>query len=212
MKKPSDSFSKASRSASGHGGASGIRAGSGCFSSRPAQHPEEARLAGLAVPLALLPRLHRAVDGGEERGAPRVDGVEGPALDEALHHSPVHGPQVHAVAEVEERAEGPALPAGGEHRLDRALPDVLDGGEAEADVVSPSTFVRVGVRGNLGIGGFLGTGQTGCLGTTVKNISDWFTSGGSTRMPISRHSPMYCTILSVFARSEVRRAAMKYAG
>ena len=44
---------------------------------------------------------------------------------------------------------------------------------------------------------------------TEKNIPDWFTSGGSTRMPISRHSPMYWTILSVFARSEVRRAATK---
>ena len=46
-------------------------------------------------------------------------------------------------------------------------------------------------------------------GTTVKNMSDWFTSGGSTLMLISRHSPMYWTILSVVARSEVRRAAMK---
>ena len=50
------------------------------------------------------------------------------------------------------------------------------------------------------------------LPTTVKKMSDWFTSGGSTRMPMSRHSPMYTTILSVLARSEVRSAAMKYAG
>ena len=47
---------------------------------------------------------------------------------------------------------------------------------------------------------------------TVKNMSESFTSGGRTRMPRSRHSPMYCTILSVLARSEVRRAAMKNAG
>ena len=52
----------------------------------------------------------------------------------------------------------------------------------------------------------------GAPATTVKNMSDWFTSGGSTRMPISRHSPMYCTILSVLARSDVSSAAMKYAG
>ena len=46
-------------------------------------------------------------------------------------------------------------------------------------------------------------------GTTVKCIVDWFASGGSTSIPIARHSPMYWTILSVFARSEVSRAAMK---
>jgi hypothetical protein len=51
-----------------------------------------------------------------------------------------------------------------------------------------------------------------CPSTTVKYFADWFTSGGSTSMPISRHSPMYWTILSVFARSEVRSAATKYGG
>ena len=75
-------------------------------------------------------------------------------------------------------------------RLHRALAHVLDRGQAEAD----------------------GRGGSSAPGTTVKNMSDSFTSGGSTRMPISRHSPMYWTILSVFARSEVSSAAMKYDG
>jgi hypothetical protein len=49
-------------------------------------------------------------------------------------------------------------------------------------------------------------------GTTVKWMSERFTSGGRTSIPMSRHSPMWATILSVFARSEVRSAAMKNRG
>src|SRR5262245_63885680 len=80
------------------------------------EHAEEVRLALLGVALLLLPRLHRAVDRREQRGAARVERVERAALDEALDHAPVHGPEVHAVAEVEERAEPASLLPGPERR------------------------------------------------------------------------------------------------
>ena len=48
--------------------------------------------------------------------------------------------------------------------------------------------------------------------TTAKLTSDSLTSGGSTSMPISRHSAMYRTTLSVLSRSDVRSAARKWAG
>ena len=75
-----------------------------------AEQPEQAGLALLAVALLLLPDLHRPVEGGQERGPPPVEAVEAAALDEALHHAPVHRPQVDPLAEVEERPEGPAAP------------------------------------------------------------------------------------------------------
>jgi hypothetical protein len=48
--------------------------------------------------------------------------------------------------------------------------------------------------------------------TTVKNMSEALTSGGRTWRPISFAEPMYSTIFSVFARSDVSSAAMKNAG
>jgi hypothetical protein len=98
---------------------------------RPA---EEARLPRLAVALALLPALHRRVDRRVERRAPGVGPVEAAALDEALDHAPVHAARVDAVAEVEQRAERPALAPGRQHQLDGALADVLDGGKTETNV------------------------------------------------------------------------------
>ena len=44
--------------------------------------------------------------------------------------------------------------------------------------------------------------------TTVKVSPDWFTSGGSSWMPHSRHSAMYSAILSLESSTEVSRAAM----
>ena len=46
----------------------------------------------------------------------------------------------------------------------------------------------------------------------VKLQSLWLTSGGSTVMPISRHSLMYFTTLAVLPVSEVSSAAMKSTG
>ena len=46
----------------------------------------------------------------------------------------------------------------------------------------------------------------------VKLQSLWFTSGGRTVMPISRHSLMYFTTLAVLPVSEVSSAAMKSTG
>ena len=78
MKKPSDSFSKASRSASDQGGASGIRSGAACFvAAPPPSIAEQARLARLAVALALLApppsRGRCAAKSAERRGSRRVE-------------------------------------------------------------------------------------------------------------------------------------------
>ena len=43
---------------------------------------------------------------------------------------------------------------------------------------------------------------------TVKSAPDPFTSGGSRRMPIARHSAMYSATLSCTSRTEVSSAAM----
>ena len=48
--------------------------------------------------------------------------------------------------------------------------------------------------------------------TTVKLLPEALTSGGSTLIPISRHSAMYLTILSVSAASLVSSAAMYSTG
>ena len=44
--------------------------------------------------------------------------------------------------------------------------------------------------------------------TTVKSAPDWFTSGGSSWMPMSRHSAMYSATFSVESSTEVSRAAI----
>src|SRR6185295_13429716 len=62
------------------------------------QATEKTGLPLLAVALVLLSGLHGPVERGVEGRAPRVEGVEGSALDEALHHAAVHGPHVHALA------------------------------------------------------------------------------------------------------------------
>jgi hypothetical protein len=47
---------------------------------------------------------------------------------------------------------------------------------------------------------------------TLNCTLEVLTSGGSTRMPIARHSSMYFTILSVSPISDVSRAAMNSTG
>ena len=61
------------------------------------------------------------------------EGVEGAHLDERLEDALVDEPEVDPVAEVGERPEGALCLAGGDDRLDGALPDVLDGQQAEPD-------------------------------------------------------------------------------
>jgi hypothetical protein len=47
---------------------------------------------------------------------------------------------------------------------------------------------------------------------TLNCTAETFTSGGSTRIPIARHSSIYFTILSVSPISEVSSAAMNSTG
>ena len=111
MKKPSDSFSKASRSPSPQAGDVGQALGRArSVRLAAAQQAEQARLALLAVALLLLARPPWPGRWPAKSAARRASSEsKRAALDEALHHPPVHGAQVHALAEVEERAEGAAV-------------------------------------------------------------------------------------------------------
>src|SRR5258708_70953 len=123
MKKPRDSFSWASRSPSPQEGVSGIPAPPVSASPGGPPLPERAGRAVLVTPLPFRARPGGRVDGGEKGGPPVVQRVEGAALDEALDHAPVHGPQVHTLTEIKERAKR-AVRAGAEHRFHRSLPHV----------------------------------------------------------------------------------------
>ena len=64
-------------------------------------------------------------DAGRER-------IERAGLDQALEHALVEQPQVEILAERVQRRDASLLRAHLEQRLDRALADVLDRGQAEA--------------------------------------------------------------------------------
>ncbi len=95
---------------------------------------EQRRLAGDAIALDRLGRRHRVVEAEEDPGR-RPERRERPDLRQRLDHLAVDEAEVDPGAEVGQRAELAALVAGGDDRLDRALADVLDGEEAEADRV-----------------------------------------------------------------------------
>ena len=94
---------------------------------------------------------------------------------------PVGQPQVDARAEVGQRAELAALLARRDDRLDRALADVLDRQQAEADRVA--------------------------LDREVEAAERW-TSGGRTSMPSRRHSAMAAATFSALSRNAVSTAVM----
>ena len=86
------------------GGASVIRSGGRRLLSPPPSIPKRldwpcSRSRWCFWPASMARSM--AAKRAERRGS---SGVEGAALDEALHHPPVHRPEVHALAEVEERA------------------------------------------------------------------------------------------------------------
>ena len=141
MKKPSDSFSNAQPLGLAPGRDVRQPLAAGRRRAARVQHPEEARLALLAVALRASgpppwpDRWPRTAPRAADRCASKRS-----ALDEALHHPSVHGAEVDPVAEIEERAEAALGSRGREHGLDRALAHVLDRGQAEADVA-----VRLGV-------------------------------------------------------------------
>ena len=134
---------------------------------------------------AILPRpradFHGAVDHGEELRARAVQRIERAGFDEAFDHAAVHRAEIDALAEIVERSEAAAFRARRDDRFDGVRADVLDRAEAEANALR-----RPGVNVN----------------------SEEFTSGGSTAMPISRHSLMYFTTLAVLPDSEVSSADM----
>ena len=90
--------------------------------------------------------------------------------------------QVHALAKIVERFERAAVLAGFDDGIRRRLRPRSDRAQAEADALA------VGRR---------------------KSRPLEFTSGGSTGMPISRHSLMYFTTLAVLPVSDVSSAAKK---
>src|SRR5439155_13959561 len=75
---------------------------------------------------------HHVVETGEELGAVPLQGIEGPALDEALGDAAVHQLAPHAEAEVVQARERPFL-ARGDDRLDRLRAEALHRPQAEAD-------------------------------------------------------------------------------
>src|SRR5439155_24953698 len=93
---------------------------------------EESDLLREALLLAIRRPAHHVVETREESGPVALDRVEGPALDEALDHAPVHQLAPDAEAEVGEAGEG-TLGARREDRFDRLRADALHRAEAEAD-------------------------------------------------------------------------------
>ena len=110
--------------------------------------------------------------------------VEGARLDQTLEDLAVERALVHFGGQLGDAAEVADAAARGEDRLHRSLADPLHRAEAEADGVADD-----GER-------------------PVALVHD----GGSTAMPISRHSCMYLATLSFDAISEVSIAAMKATG
>jgi len=103
---------------------------------------EQRHLPGEAVLRLALAGREGGVQAGE-LGEARAERVAGAGLDERLEHALVVALQVDPAAEVLERTERAVGVAGGDDVLDRALADVLDRAEAEADRlrVGPVTFI-----------------------------------------------------------------------
>ncbi len=93
---------------------------------------EQRCLAGQPVALGGLAGRDRIVEPGQHLGR-MTERVERPHPGQRLEHLAVGEPQVDPRAEVGQRAERPALVAGGDDRLDRALADVLDREQPEPD-------------------------------------------------------------------------------
>ena len=96
---------------------------------------EQRGLAGDPVALRRLGGADGVVE-TEEQLRGMAHRAEGPDLDERLEHLAVAQAQVDPRAEVGQRAEVAALVASRDDRLDRPLPHVLDGQQAEADRVA----------------------------------------------------------------------------
>ena len=119
MNRPSASFSTASSCArsnssagiGGWAGANGLRrAGRSPLAAEPvAAEVEDRALADLGVLLGLLARALRGFEHDQHPLARGAGGVEGAALDQRLDRALVHGPGVHALAEVPQRRERAAL-------------------------------------------------------------------------------------------------------
>ena len=110
MKKPSTSFSLASRSASVHGGHVGRAPAAPCAATA-GRLAEQRRLARLALLLQELGLAQRRLERLDELLAVPAERVAGAGGDQRLEHPLVAEPEVDPLDEVDERGEGRVLPA-----------------------------------------------------------------------------------------------------
>ena len=102
----------------------------------PGAPPNRLVLSDLAVALGAAPASSATSRLANTRARLGVEGIEGAALHQALDHAPVHAPAVDARRRSRTGCGTGPAPARLEDRLDRALADVLDAGEAEADALA----------------------------------------------------------------------------
>jgi len=183
-KKPRTSFSFWRRVCSSHSGAAGraSSSGAGVGGAGLVEHAEEAVLAGGGVALGLLGAFDGLVECGEDGGA-GAKGVEGSCLAEGLEDALVHEAEIDFVAELPERCEAFSPPrlqfvSRGEDGVDGVVADVLDGREAEADLVAGG---GEGGGGDLDVGGNDGDVDLATLADVLDDVLGLAGFGGEER-------------------------------
>src|SRR5205085_473111 len=97
--------------------------------------PEQRMLTRVPLRLASLRLAIRVVQGGHQLRAVAPEGIARAGVDQRLDHPLVAEPEVDPLAQLYERATGPAGLPPREDRLDRAFAHVLDRAEAKADAL-----------------------------------------------------------------------------